>query len=69
MSLPLWTIYEHPHDFPNNYVARLWNMDQPSTTIIVTPDLETLREQMMEMHLTPIPRWADDDPCIVEVWV
>jgi hypothetical protein len=66
---PIWTVYKQPRDYPNSYVARLWHGEKPTDSIVVAPDLESLRELLAEMNLTPIPRWADDDPCIVEVWL
>ena len=68
-DIRLWTVYERPSDFPKSWVARLWVGDQPTGSIVIAPALELLRGQMMEMRLTRIPRHAEDDPVIVEVWL
>jgi hypothetical protein len=71
--LRLWTIYRHPSDYPDKYVARLFEVKgtgpRPTESIVIAPDLETLRAQMMEMKLTKMDRMKDDDPVIVEVWI
>lgn len=67
--LAMWTVYKHPRDYPNSYVARLWNMDQPTESVVVSPDLWSLRKLLLEMNLIPMPRQEGDDPVIVEVWI
>jgi hypothetical protein len=65
----LWTIYKHPLDYPQSYVARLFEGERPTGSIVVAPTLALLRDQMIAMWLTRIPRQPADDPVIVEVWV
>lgn len=76
MSEPLvmWTIYDHPADYPNNFVAREWACDAsgatPTGSFIVSPDLELLRHMMItDLHLTCLARNENDDPKIVETWL
>lgn len=69
-----WAIYDHPSDFPNTYVARCWIIEQngtygPSTDVIMTTDLDSLRRMMEGMGLVRITRSPDDDPTIIEVWL
>lgn len=68
-GLILWTIYDHPKDFPNTFVARAWNMDQPTDQLIIAPSLEELREIMVSWGLSCLTRNPEDDPCIVETWI
>lgn len=73
-TLAMWTVYDHPKDYPDKYVARRFDVGAkgavPSASIIVCPDLETLRTMLaVEMHLTCLPRAAEDDPKIMETWV
>jgi len=69
----MWTIYDHPADFPEYFVARKWlignSRDNPEPTdeIILNVDLEVLRKSIPPW-LYCMPRQANDDPCIVEVW-
>ena len=71
--LPMWVVYDHPLDFPNSFVARLWTNDpdthayRPTGEIIISPPW--LREQFREQGLVPIARDVVDDPKIVETWL
>lgn len=72
--LSMWTVYDHPSDYPEKFVARRFDVDKdgarPSASIIVAPDLETLRGILLcEMRLTCLTRNEGDDPCIVETWL
>jgi hypothetical protein len=72
--LPMWTVYDHPKDFPNSFVARLWNVGvggSPIATneVLVFPELEAIRLRMRNRGLTCLARSEYDDPNIVEVWL
>lgn len=71
-TLSLWTVYEKPADFPNHYVARRFEVQgiQHSATNdhIVADSLGSLRN-MLPQGLRCIPRFPQDDPHIVEVWI
>lgn len=71
--LRMWTIYKHPKDYPDSYVARLWEADaggpRMTASVVIASSLEFLREQMMDMGLVKLDRQPDDDPVIVEVWL
>jgi hypothetical protein len=75
MSKPLrmWTVYERPSDYPENYVARLFEVDavgsHATENIVIAPDLEFLRALMIGMGLVKMVRDPKDDPVIVEVWI
>lgn len=66
--LPIWTIYDHPLDFPAQFVARLSVMDRPTAKVLKGDTLDALRAQMPH-GLTCIPRSPGDDPVIVECWL
>jgi hypothetical protein len=73
-KLRMWTIYDHPSDYPDKYVARLFDVDddgpKPTSSIIVAPDLQMLRDILeFEMHLTCLARSPEDDQKIVETWL
>lgn len=71
--LRMWTIYQHPNDYPDLYVARLFEVDgngsRPTGSIVIAETLDRLREEMIHMGLTPINRSPEDDPVIVETWL
>jgi hypothetical protein len=73
-SLAMWTVYDHPLDYPGKFVARRWDVDangpKPSGSIIVMNDLQTLRDVLeFELGLTCLARSPGDDPKIVETWL
>lgn len=70
-----WTIYDHPTDYPNNFVARFWVVKRgepeplPTDRHIVSPTLEHLQTIFRTAGLVPIRRFDDDVPKVVEVWL
>jgi hypothetical protein len=66
--LNIWAIYDHPKDFPDSYVARVFEYDKPTTTII-KGTLPRLRKSFRLCGLTCLTRSKDDDPVIVETWL
>lgn len=70
----MWTIYKHPDDYPNSYVARLFVVGddgiRATPSVTLSKDLEAIRRVMRdEFHLVCLGRMQDDDPAIVEVWI
>jgi len=69
----MWTVYDHPIDFPEDVVARRWELvdgrPQPSQEVIVTPNLDALRYYFTQIGLTKLDREPEDDPTIVETWL
>jgi hypothetical protein len=72
--LSMWTIYDHPLDYPNGYIARRWKVGGPGPDPIPTSDtfaaatLDGVRA-LLPPGLTRLGRLPDDDPTIVETWV
>lgn len=67
---PMWTIYDHPRDFPGHFVIRVWYGAFVTPEIWLRPTLEAAREVV----------WANgggfcflrdpnDEPQIVESWI
>jgi hypothetical protein len=70
--LVLWTIYDHPFDYPDSFVARRWLVGadiKATDRILASNTLDWLREQMEDMGLACITRSEGDDPDIVETWL
>ena len=71
----MWTVYDHPKDFPNCFVAREFRVAPGGKTeitpnVIVSPSLEILRHMLLvDMHLTCLTRNEEDDPVIIETWL
>ncbi len=70
----MWTIYDHPRDYPHCFVARQldvrgWPDGMRTTDLIQSDSLEKLRERFRQEGLIPIPRHPSDDAVIVESWI
>ena len=71
-ALQVWTIYDHPKDFPDHYVARA-NVDGVPTdhyhTFETLADLEVMRNTFRERGMVRVERHHSDDTVIMEVWL
>jgi hypothetical protein len=72
----MWTIYDHPEEFPHCYVARRFEVCgaevHETNQVIVAHKLTAVREHLIRYHdpLTRIvPRTAGDDPKVIETWM
>jgi hypothetical protein len=71
-ALGIWTVYDHPRDFPDCFVARrslssaggIFMTDE----VVTAATLEELRA-LLPPGLYRIDRDPLDDPVIVEVWL
>lgn len=69
-GLSIWTIYDHPIDYPDHFVARCFIGEQPTSSTIVADNIETVRHILcVEMGLVCLTRSPEDDPKIVETWL
>lgn len=76
MSEPLvmWTIYDHPSDWPDWIVARAWYCDKgpepvPGDRLLMNKDIDKMRALMVDMGLVCLGRNEGDDPAVVETWI
>jgi hypothetical protein len=70
--LPMFTITDHPSDWPEFYVARLFLTlpeCEPMQVVIMDRDLDRLRETMVALGGVNIHREPGDLPVIVESWM
>jgi hypothetical protein len=71
-TLTMWTIYEHPKDYPGKWVMRAHDIAAGSTTpradCIVADSLDEVRA-VLPPGLTRLPPHPDDDPVIHETWL
>ncbi len=70
LRVPFIAVYQSPEDFPGRYVARIFELDKPTDTVIVKKTLPELQEEI-QAHTgkTFIPRESGDVPCLVGVWI
>ena len=71
--LRMWTIYDHPSDDPQHFVARCWltgpDDPMPLPLVIKSDSLADLREHFECVGLVCLARNDGDDPVIVETWL
>lgn len=70
-TLTIWTIYDHPRDYPDKFVARPTYVGQRTSigrTVLQADTLAALRE-LLPLGLVRMPRLPEDDPVIVETWM
>lgn len=67
-ELIIWTIYDHPKDYPDCFVARAFNLDQPTDRVLTAPTLRDIRA-LLPFGLYCLPRCPEDAAVIVETWL
>lgn len=73
-KLCMWTIYDHPTDYPDQCIARQFIIDRqplPTPRALFADTLDELREILAFLYpgLTCFPRSPNDEPQIVETWL
>jgi hypothetical protein len=68
-SIDIWAVYDHPKDYPDDFVARKFMNQYPSNEIIRTRSLLELRKILESKGLRCIARSEYDDPVIIETWL
>ena len=66
--IPLICVYDHPTDYPDKFIARLWDCNIPTRIMVTADTLEELREKIPNT-MVRMDRHPQDDPCVVEVWI
>lgn len=73
VSLSMWTVYDHPRDMPDFFIARRWAIramkTMPTKDVIRDTDLEAVRDRLRTMGLHQLARNAADDLVIIETWI
>lgn len=67
---PMWTVYDHPKDYPLHFVVRLWYGPVVDREAILCDTLAAARQYISEQGgCVPLARDARDDPVVVETWL
>lgn len=72
IKLPLIVVYDHPSDYPDAYVARVWEAERnlPTNALIKKDTLQEIREDIRSAgFMICISRAPEDHPTIVESWI
>lgn len=71
--MSMWTIYDHPSDYPLCFVARRFEvasgMSLPTADVLIAPTLGALRKILPPKFSACLHRDPHDDPAIVESWM
>ena len=68
-----WAIYDHPKDYPHNFVVRRWKLGDdgepiPDQECHLADSLEEARKHI-PIGLHRIPQQPGDDTVIIETWI
>lgn len=71
--LSIWTVYDHPDDYPHGFVARRHEPQRDGTTVptadvVFAPTLDAVRAKLPP-ELYRLEREPGDAPSIVESWI
>lgn len=72
--MSLWSIYDHPKDFPHCFVARRYEITRGQGPIatqdhVTATSCDELRDRFASQGMMCLPRVPEDDPNIVETWL
>lgn len=70
LRFPVIAVHESPEDFKGQCVARVFDMDKPTDTIIVKDTVEEINEDIRRnTHMAYMERDPNDVPSLVGVWM
>ena len=72
-KLSMWTVYDHPTDFPDEFVARQHVVEggssRPTANAFRARRIEIIRLILQNAGLIPMQRDPSDDAKIIETWL
>lgn len=68
VRLPMFTVYRNPADFPSQFVARLFDIDKPTTYFVLGTSEKDIIEKL-PLGLERLDRNPGDSPVIVCVYL
>lgn len=67
---PMWVVYDHPADYPDHFVVRLWYGLTREEAATPCGNLVEAREYIATQGgCVPFGRYDEDDPVILEFWL
>lgn len=70
--LPQFVVYDHPEDFPQGYVARLWLTLPENVATAFTMrcvELAPIQDFLESLGMVKLYRSPDDQPHVLETWI
>lgn len=68
LQLPTIAIFFSPLDVPDKYIARLFEREYPTDTVVIGDSLEEVRKAM-PINFVPFRRFKEEPASVVEVWI
>jgi hypothetical protein len=72
-ALAVWTVYNRPDDYPDGYLARMFEAAPGGATtptdIVLTGKLDGIRHVLAKAGRIRLDRKPDDGPQVVESWL
>lgn len=70
LKVPFVAVYKHPGDFPDKCVARIYELDKPTDTLMVKDTVEEIEADIRKYTgMIFLPRGKEDVPSLVGVWM
>lgn len=71
IKLPMIAVFKNPDDYPDRYVARLFDGDKATDIAVIRENVEELRGDIHFAFwgMVPFQRGAEDVKCLIEVWL
>ena len=75
LKVPFIAVYQHPEDFPEKCVARIYELDKPTDTLMIKDTLEEIEtdnlDEYMKKYITKVSEYSkvelDDGSVCYEV--
>ncbi len=68
IAMPAFIIYDHPQDFPECFVIRLWDLRRGPTNIAMRAATLERARAAIPPGMISLPRSDQDKPSVVEIW-
>ena len=69
LRMPVIGIYKNPDDYPDKYVARIFDGGQASNTVVLSDSLEELMKDIDQTEMFFIERGKEDVPALVGAYM
>ena len=70
VHVPVIGVYKYPEDFPQEYVARVFDGSRPTNVIMIADTLDEIMEDIgSNTDLVFTLRGAEDVPSLVGAWI
>lgn len=70
IKIPMIVVYERPSDFPDKYIARVFDCEIPTDVIIVRDSLQEIRDDITAAgFMVCMERSQEDALSVVETWM